>query len=425
MPARPARVDGAPYNGFMSRLPGAGGLAGLLLLVASSAAAQGLPGPRAIPVSVAPVTTRAIADEVTFIGTVEPTIATTVGAEVAGRVVEVPVQEGDRVVAGRSVLARLDATPREIQLREARAAVAKAREELAKLQRGYREEEVAQRQADADAQRALLARARADFERAQKLHADQIISTAERQRFEAEYLAAKERHRAATEALRMARAGPRPEEIAQAEAELAQVQARADRIRDEIRRMTVRAPITGYVVRKRVEVGAWVQTGDRIADLIALDTVFVTGPVGEREIRRVRAGQPAQIALDAYPGRAFTGTVSAVVPGADAASRTFPVKVTVANPDGLLKAGMFARVAVRTGQARTGLFLPKDAVVRRSGQDFVFVVEGDLANLVRVETGAIVDGLLEVRSRELAPGQPVVTLGNEFLQPGMKVRPTR
>jgi len=400
-------------------------LAGIVLLGAEPGAAQPPSLPPALPVSVALVRTQEVLDQVGFIGSVEPTVSTTVGAEVSGRVDEVGVRDGDRVVLNRTMLVRLDPRPRELQLREATAAVAKARQELDKLRRGYRAEEVAQRAADAEAQRVLLARAETDFGRARRLHADQIISIAELQRFEAEYLSTKERHRAATAALHMAQAGPRVEEIAEAEAELAQVEARAERIRDEIRRMTLLAPITGYVVRKRVEVGAWLQPGDAVADLIALDPVYVTGPVGEREIRRLRIGQPAVIALDAYPGRTFTGTVSAVLPAGDAASRTFPVKVTVPNPEGLLKASMFARVGVRTGTSRMGLFLPKDAIVRRGGQEFVFAVEGETAALVKVETGSVADGLVEVRAAGLTAGQQVVTLGNEFLQPGMKVKPTQ
>lgn len=397
-------------------------LALLLALGPAATDAQGPAAPQAVPVKAVPLVERPVVEEVRFIATVEPSTATTVGAEVSGRVTALPVREGDRVVGGQTVLARLDTTPREIELREARAAVARAREELAKLRRGYREEEVAQRAAEAAELQAILDRAAQDFQRAERLYRSELISLAEQQRFESEYRAAREKHRRALEALRMARAGPRPEEIAQAEADLAQARARADRIADQIRRSTIVAPFTGFVVRKHADVGAWLQPGDRVVDLFALNPVYVTGPVGEREIRRVRPGQPALLALDAYPGQPFRGAVSAVVPGADPASRTFPVKVTVANPEGLLKAGMFARVAVRVGGDRTGLFAPKDAVVRRAGRDFVFVVNSDEVRLVPVGTGTEAGALVEVRGAGLAAGQLVVTLGNEFLQPGMKVR---
>ena len=405
--------------------------AGLLLACSTLAAppptlAQRPPGgpPPAVPVMVVDVTTRAVVEDVGFVATVEPSVSTTVSVEVAGQVKELLVQEGQHVTAGSTVMARLDTTSREIQLRETEAARTKAREQLAMLRRGTRAEEVALREAAMAEQQALLARAEAEFQRARQLFQDHLISRSELERLQADYLAVRQKHEAALQAFQMAREGPRPEEITQAEADLAQATARVERIQHETRQATIRAPISGHVVKKHVEAGAWVQPGTAVVSLIALDPVFVTGPVGERDIARVRTGQPAQVTADAYPGQVFSGTVTAIVPGADTGSRAFPVRVTLRNPDTRLKAGMFARVSVRTGQGRQGLFVPKDAVVRRGGQEYVFVVDGDTARQVKIEIGALVDGLVEVRARELAPGLKAITLGNEFLQPGMKIRPT-
>ncbi len=398
----------------------------LALLAPASAPAQPpAPGQKrpAIPVKVAPVVERPLLDEVSFIAAVAPSLSTTIGAELDGRVNETPVREGDRVEVGKTVLARIDATLREIQLREAQATVAKAREELTKLRRGYRTEELEQRAAEMEEHKAVMDRAEQDFRRAERLHADQIISPAELQRFQSEYFAARQKHQRMAAAFRMVQAGPREEDIAQAEAELARAQAQADRIADEIRRTVIRAAISGFVVKKHVNVGVWLRPGDPVVDLIALDPVLIIGAVGEREIPRVRPGQSASVTVDAHPGRGFSGRVSAIVPGADPASRTFPVKVTVDNPGELLKAGMFARVSVRTGSGRKGLFLPKDAVVRRGGQEFVFVVDGDTAKQVRIQTGVAAGGLVEIRGDGLAVGQRAVTLGNEFLQPDMKIAP--
>jgi multidrug efflux pump subunit AcrA (membrane-fusion protein) len=378
-------------------------------------------GPPSVPVKVAEVVQKTVAPEVAFVATVQPSVSTTVGAELAGQVTEVPVREGDRVVADRTVLARLDTGPRTIALREAEAQVARAREELEKLRRGNRAEEIAQREAELAGQKAVLDRTEADRRRANELERDGFISRAERDRAESDYLAALARHRQLAEAHRMARAGPRAEEIAQAEADLARARARSDMIRDEIRRSVVRAPVTGYLVKKHVEAGAWVQAGGRIADLVVLDPVYVTGPVGEREIRLVKEGQAAALALDAYPNQAFAGTVTAVIPDADPTNRTFPVRVTVRNPDGLLKPGMFARVSLRAGKERSGLFVPRAALVRRGDEALVYVVDEQQAKAVRVQTATERDGLVEVQGDGLRAGVRVVTLGNELLQPGAKV----
>jgi multidrug efflux pump subunit AcrA (membrane-fusion protein) len=183
---------------------------------ARAAAPSGAPARPAIPVQVAAVVERPVLEAVSFVAAVEPSVATTVGAEVDGRVVAMPVREGDRVVAGQAVLARIDAGPRGIQLREAAAAVAHAREERDKLRRGYRPEEIEQRAAEMSERRAIMDRAEPDFARARRLHAAELISKAELHRFGADYLAAKEAHQRTDAAHRMMRAGPRVEEIAQA-----------------------------------------------------------------------------------------------------------------------------------------------------------------------------------------------------------------
>lgn len=449
----------------------AGGLVWTALASASPAPAQ--PPARPVPVVVAPVTERPVRQEVTFIGTVEPDVAVTVQAEVAGRVARAAPREGERVVQGRTVLAELDRVPKELALQEVRALAAKARQEWEKLARGYRQEEIDEaRQAVARAEarlRDLLAGARPqeleqvrhevaaaeatrilaerELQRMEQLLAQGLIAAQERDRAwqahevgRAREHAARERLalleagarqgeveatraevRQALERLRLLEAGPRPEEIAQAEAEYQRAQAVIERVEDELVRMRIVAPLTGFLVRKRVEVGAWVGPGAPIADLISLEPVYVVGPVNEREIGQLRLGGPARVTLDAYPGRTFRGEVAQIVPQADPQSRAFPVKVRIANPEALLKSGMFARVSLELGGSRKAVFVPKDAVVRRGATVGVFVIQDGVARLRQVRTGQAQGELIEVLDHALAPGQEVVVLGNEALQDGARV----
>jgi RND family efflux transporter MFP subunit len=109
--------------------------------------------------------------------------------------------------------------------------------------------------------------------------------------------------------------------------------------------------------------------------------------------------------------------VKHIIPQADLASRTFPVKIEVANtPDTILKAGMFARVTLRPGAAQTTLFVPKDAVVRRAAEQVVFVVQEGKARLVPIKTGRAQEGTVEVVDGQLKAGDTVVVTGNEALQ---------
>ena len=393
-----------------------------LWLVIALGSTRVLAQPSPVPVEVATVVSRAIQEEVSFIATLEPDVATTVGAVVAGRVIRSDVKEGDRVILGKTILIQLDRTSREIALRETQAAVDKAQQKWEELRRGYRSEEIAQKRAEVEEQRALLARAEQDFRRAERLYRGELISLAEFERLQSEFLAAKEKQRRVLASLQLVESGPRSEEIAQAQAALREAKARHDLIAYELDRTTLLAPLTGFLIKKYVEVGTWVNPGDPVADLVDLDPVYAAGPVGERKIDLLRSGLPATVTVDALPGRSFRGTVSHIIPQADPQSRTFPVKVRISNSNGRLKGGMLARVTVKVGEGRPGLLVPKDAVVRRGDSEVIFIVEDGMAREYKVKTGRAVKGFLEISHRALKPGQEVVTLGNESLSDGASVR---
>lgn len=379
-------------------------------------------GPRPVAVKTVPVQSKAIPEEVSFIGTIEPNVATTVSSVVAGRVASAAFREGDAVTAGKTVLLQVDRRRRRIVLRERAAAVSRAKKQWEKVQEGSRSEEVAQRLAAAKEQEALLERARRDFERARQLYDEQLVSLAELQKAESDYLAAREKYGSARAALKLTRAGARAEDIAMAEAEHEEARARLDAVAYEIDRSTLRAPISGFIVRKHVDVGDWVNAGEAVADLVDLDPVFAAGPVGERKIARLRTGLPANVTLDAFAGEAFPGEVAHIVPQADTRSRSFPVKVRLANARGRLKAGMLARVTVIISSGEPSVLVPKDAVVRRGPDEVVFVVSNGQAKAVKVSTGRGYRALLEIADGDLKPGQQVVTLGNEVLRDGAKVQ---
>ncbi len=391
-----------------------------VLFAATSVSAQRW-GARPVAVRVAPVESAAIPEEVSFIGTIEPNVATTVAALVSGRVAAADFREGDSVVAGRTILLQVDRGGREIALRERAAAVARAKKQWEKVKEGFRSEEVAQRLAGVKEQEAVLQHHQRDLERARRLHEGKLISLAEFQKVESDYIAAREKHGSARAALRLTRSGARAQDIAMAEAEHDEAQARMDAVAYEIEKSTLLAPISGYIVRRHVDVGDWVNAGEPVADLVDLDPVLAAGPVGERKIARLRTGLPATVTLDAFPGEVFAGEVAHIVPQADTRSRSFPVKVRLSNARERLKAGMLARIAVSVASGEPSVLVPKDAVVRRGSDQIVFVVSDGRAKAVKVSTGRGHRAFLEISGGDLRPGQQVVTLGNEVLRDGAKV----
>jgi RND family efflux transporter MFP subunit len=249
-----------------------------------------------------------------------------------------------------------------------------------------------------------------------------MVSLSEFNQAEANYLAAKAQHERTWRSLRVAELGFRQEDIAAGEAEAQRLQAKVQRLRNDVQKTVIRSPISGFITHRYAEVGQWVERGGRLAEIIDLAAVLVRVPVHERDIRLVQVGDAALVTLDALPNRTFTGRVKYVTPQADLASRTFPVKIEVPNtPDHTIKAGMFARVTLRTGAVQPSVFVPKDAVVRRASGQVVFVVEDARARLVPIKPGRTHKGLIEVVEGQLRPGEAVVVTGNELLQDQMAI----
>lgn len=207
---------------------------------------------------------------------------------------------------------------------------------------------------------------------------------------------------------------------ARAQADLARSQVEA--AREQVRNAAVVAPVSGIVAARRVEPGEMASPAAPALTLVDLRTVSLSGTVAEGLVDRLRPGQEAVVTVEALPGRTFAGTLAVVGPVAAAGGR-FPVRVDVPNPDGVLKAGMTARAALRV-VADGALAVPESAVIRQGGRPYVFVVENGRARLRPVQTGLTAGGRVEVVAG-LAAGQQVVAGGAASLADGQAVRPAR
>ena len=389
----------------------------LVALLLWTLPAAGQPRPEPVSVIVGQVVEHAITAEIDVVGSVEPHLTTTLSTEIAGLTLRFDLREGDFVQQGKTVVAQLKATDLELALAEAKAELAKARETVRKLKHGLRPEEIEEKRAEVHERKTWVEKYAKDLERAKSLNTQEITSISDLDQAESTYLAAKAQYERTVQSLRVAELGTRQEDIAVAEAEVQRLDARAKRLHEDVQKTILRAPVSGFVTQRYTEVGQWLERGGKVADLVDLHTVLVRVPVHERDIGRLRVGDAATIVLDALPDHPFAGRVKHIIPQADPASRTFPVKVEVPNtPDSMLKAGMFARVKVRPGAAQPSLFVSKDAVVRRTTGQVVFVVQEGKARLVPVKTGRTHEGAIEIVDGSLKAGDTVVVTGNELLQ---------
>ena len=398
---------------------------------------------RVAPVIVSSVIKKPVATGQTFVGTAMPLKKSAVGTAVDGRVIDYPINEGDRVKKGQP-LAKLLTETISLQIVAAQAELKFREEELRELQNGWRKEEVEQAAARMEAARARreyaaqrLKRSVSLFEKAQigtkeQLEDDQSAAVATEQTYQAERLGHE-----------LMKQGPRVEKIEQSKARVAEQTALVQQLQDQLKKHTMIAPFDGYIVAEKTEIGEWVTKGQVVAEVVYLDEIDIEAHVLDTHIEHVRVGTTVRVEVPALKSSIFVGQVSIVTPQADMKSRTFPVKVRVKNlirDDGpVLKAGMLARVTLPTGELRDSLLVPKDAIVLGGQSPVVAIVvpldEKELASLdpkvpgpkptakvkfVPVELG-IADGGWIAVSGAITPDQQVVIVGNERVLPGQMI----
>jgi RND family efflux transporter MFP subunit len=337
---------------------------------------------RLITVSIARARTAPVRQDIEITGSLKPKEQVDVTSKVTGRVQRITVQVGDFVRQGQ-LIAELEDLEIAQQVRRAEAAreVVRATEQ--------------QRKAE-------LANAKADADRAKQLFDQGLLS---RQEYEAK-----------TTSYRVFQA-----QVALVAAQEEQAAAELRELTIQRAQMKIHAPISGFVAQKFVDTGAVVSPSTPIARVVNLSTMVTVANVPEREVARLRLGNRATVTFDAFGQQEFTGTVARIAPVLDAATRSALVEVEISNPQGALKAEMFARVRLDVGQMREAILIPRDALVYRGQQAGVFVVDSTKPVFQSVDTGATHGPEVEVVAN-LEPGTTIVSRGAAMLQEGDQIR---
>jgi membrane fusion protein (multidrug efflux system) len=193
----------------------------------------------------------------------------------------------------------------------------------------------------------------------------------------------------------------------------------------------IRSPIAGTVTQRLdlvkvgntvTPVGGVIESADSSLFVVEdLDTLILRVNVPERELSKLSVGQPAELAFDAVPGRVFRGEIALISPSIDPATATFAVRIRVTETDGLLRPGMFARVAIVYERKPDALQIPRTALLDTEGQPKVFVVKDGKAAERAVKLGLSNGGWVEV-TEGLTDGEQVVVVGQGAVKPGAAVR---
>lgn len=382
------------------------------------------------PVMVATVAERDVAAGQVFVGTVQPLRRSVVGTAVAGRVIEFPVNEGDKVKKDQP-LAQLRLDALQIQRAAAVADLELRKQELAEMENGARPEEIDQAKARVQGAKALMEYRQSRLKRFRELMERKATSADELQDASSAAEQAVAVYLEARKAYELVIAGPRDEKIMQAKARVDSGREEVNRIDDQIRKHTIVSPFDGYVVAEHTEVGQWISQADPVAEVVELDQVEIAIPVLEDYVSHLHVGQKVRVEVGAIRDAAFEGVIAQIVPQADVKSRSFPVKVRVENQFAdelpVIKPGMLARVTLPVGAPASALLVPKDAVVLGGPMPVVFALNPAkdktgprTVRPVPVQLGVVEENLIQVKG-ELKRGDQVVTQGNERLMPSQPV----
>lgn len=433
--------------------------------------------PQATPVKLATVETAVVENSSEVIAALEARRTVTIAPEIAGRVTQIEVNEGDRISSGQ-LIARLDSDDLEAELAQAQASLANAEAQLAELEAGSRVEDIAQAQAALEQAQARLANARSGsaleeiaqaqaqvksaqataelaqqrVQRYRQLEREGAISEYEYQEYltqqrstEAALQQAKrrlaqvrtsrqsnlEQLSAAVEQqqqnLRRLENGPRSEEIAQAQAQVAEATALVQTAQANLEKTNILSPWAGTVGDIPVKVGTYIAQGDELTTLTENDVLEVNLSIPIERRADLRLGLPVEI-LNIEGQIIARGKTSFVSPNVAADSQLVLAKATLDNYNGELLNRQLIRARVIWSQNQ-GILVPATAISRLGGEAFVFVAEKSkttqgepqlIASQRLVKLGNMQGNYYQV-IEGLEPGDRIITAGLLNLSDGTPI----
>jgi len=342
-------------------------------------------------------------------GTVEANITALTAFQVGGRVLHVYVEEGQRVAKGQ-LLADLDPTDYRNGYDAAVSQAEAAGAENAKAKAGLRQQELEQARIDFD-------RWQDEYNRMKYLYEHKSLPANDFKKIEAGYNAAKERYD-------MAQSGTRSEDKLAASAQFGAATAQMQEAKKRLADCQLRAPISGYVGMRQLEVGVTVAPGVPVISIVDLNPVKVKVGIPESEVGKVHEGARAEVSIPSLNGQKFEGRVEAIAAASDPASRTYVSKIVVSNPSRVLLAGMVSEARLYGDTQVNAITVPGAAIVhdaRGVSQVFVLSPGQNRVYSKRVDVGTMINNEVEIRSG-LTGNEQVVVDGQNYLRDGSLIK---
>jgi multidrug efflux pump subunit AcrA (membrane-fusion protein) len=345
------------------------------------------------------------------VGTVQAKNRSVIAAKVMGNIVALPVREGDTVRAGQT-LVEIDNRDAGIQLQKSQAGMREAQDALEEVERSIRAAESTRAAAQANEKLA-----KTTLDRFETLFQRRSVSPQEFDEVRTKYEIAKAESERADRLLQVtaARQNQMRARIDQAKADIANARIYVGYSR-------IVAPIDGVVVSKQADVGYMAVPGAPLLTIESSSRYQLHASVEESKLGTIHLNDQAHVVLEALGNADLLGTVEEIVPAADPATRSYVVKIALANAGDIhLRSGLYGKARFVTGQRKI-LSVPQTAVAQQGQLAGVFVVDqSGVARLRLVKTGRVVGDRIELLSG-LNDGEEIVSEGIASLRDGVRVR---
>lgn len=325
----------------------------------------------------------------------------------AGNITAVYVDLGDTVEPGQ-VLLEQDPVDTSLQLSQNRAAWAQAAAET----------KSAQSQFYSDLQKAQVeyATAKMNYNRYVILKDEGAVSQKDLDTMYQALIVAK----AALDNLQLQNVGDTPALIAGKQAAQAKAKYTVDSLSKQLEDLTIRAPRHGVISYRNAEAGAMAAANTKVLTITDTSGIYIDCPVAEADVAAIQPGMTVSISVESL-ANTYDGTITYVSPAMDPTNKTYIVRITLSNPDNLLRGGMFAQSSLEVLQRRNTLFVPKDALVEQNGVSQLYVINPDNTIAIRtVKTGLRNDNYVEILEG-LSDGEQIATTNLARLRDGVSV----
>jgi len=373
-----------------------------------------------IPVQIVPVVHQKLTYSLIATGDIFPLMQVELYPKVSGYLEKISVQIGDSVRQGQ-VIAQIDRAEFVQKVKEVEAKLAQVKAAADEIEAGTRSEDIRQAEEAVKQAQSRFDNAKTTRERMEALYNRQIISKKDFDNADTECAVCEAQLSSNRERLKQLREGARLEVREGSRAKVREMEAILAQEQIRLQNTQIVAPFAGEIVRRNVDSGALISPSTPVVTLIHLETLKVVANVLEKDVALIKPGMKAKILTEAYPEKLFEGTVVRINKALDLATRTLQAEINFPNLGHLLKPGMYAKLELILSEKPDALTVPREAVLKENGKEFVFTVEGNQAFRKPVVTGIERENVIEI-VEGVKDGDKIVVRGQESLRDRSMVR---